>query len=124
MKKEISSQLAPQAIGPYSQAIETEQFIFVSGQLPIDVATGKIPDTIEQQTQQALENIQAILAERGLTMQNVVKTSVFLQNMADFTKMNQIYASYFSEPFPARAAYQVAALPAGALVEIEAIATK
>ncbi|NEW66980.1 RidA family protein [Carnobacteriaceae bacterium zg-84] len=121
--KKIESAKAPAAIGPYSQAIQVGNTVYVSGQLPICVETGEFAgSTIEEQTKQSLENIQFILSEAGLTMKNVVKTTVLLKNIADFTKMNDVYASYFSAPFPARAAYQVAALPKDALIEIEVIA--
>ncbi|MBS4750437.1 RidA family protein [Carnobacteriaceae bacterium zg-ZUI78] len=121
--KKIESAKAPAAIGPYSQAIQVGNTVYVSGQLPICVETGEFAgSTIEEQTKQSLENIQFILSEAGLTMKNVVKTTVLLKDIADFTKMNDVYASYFSAPFPARAAYQVAALPKDALIEIEVIA--
>lgn len=124
--KEIKSTKAPAAIGPYAQALETEgSLIFVSGQLPIDPATGSLKgDNIEEQTQQSIQNIAAILEEAGSSLAQVVKTTVLLQDISDFTAMNQVYARYFQGICPARAAFQVAALPKGALVEIEAVAEK
>jgi 2-iminobutanoate/2-iminopropanoate deaminase len=122
MKTVISTSKAPAAIGPYSQAIKVGNLLYTSGQIPIDPATGNIVSgDIKEQTRQALSNIKAILEEAGLTMNNVVKTTVFLTNMEDFTEMNSIYAEFFSEPFPARSAVAVRTLPKGVLVEIEAI---
>ena len=123
MKKVLATTKAPAAIGPYSQAIRADKFVFVSGQLPIDPATGEFAgDDIAAQTRQALTNIQNILASEGLTMANVVKTTVLLKNISDFGAMNEVYASFFESDCPARAAFEVAALPKAALVEIEAIA--
>ena len=124
MKKVIHTPKAPAAIGPYSQGIEaTGRMIFVSGQIPIIPETGNIEaDTIEGQTRQALTNVQNILAADGASMSDVVKTTVLLADIADFTAMNGVYAEFFSGDCPARAAFQVAALPRGAKVEIEAIA--
>lgn len=123
MKRVITTAAAPSAIGPYSQAIEANGFVFVSGQLPVDPATGSFAGAdVTAQTRQSLQNIQSILAEAGLGMDAVVKTTVFLQNMGDFAAMNEVYAAFFTGACPARAAVQVAALPKGALVEIEAIA--
>ena len=124
MKKSIHTDNAPQAIGPYSQAIETENLIFVSGQLPIDIKTGEMPSGIKAQTKQALENTKAILKEAGLDLNNVVKTTVLLSDINHFSDMNEVYGEFFNSPFPARAAYQVVALPKGALVEIESIVSK
>ena len=122
--KAISTSAAPAAIGPYSQAIHAGNFIFCSGQLPIDPATGAFPEGgIEAQTQQSLANIRAILKEAGTDMMHVVKTTVYLASMDDFAAMNKIYADAFSDPFPARSAVAVKTLPKGALVEIECIAT-
>ncbi len=123
MKQVIHTDHAPAAIGPYSQAIRANGFLFVSGQIPVDPATGSFagPD-IQSQTRQSLTNVRSILAEAGLTMDDVVKTTVFLQDIGDFAAMNEIYAAFFQGDCPARAAVQVAALPKGALVEIEAIA--
>ena len=123
MKKVLATTKAPAAIGPYSQAIRADKFVFVSGQLPIDPATGEFAgDDIAAQTRQSLTNIQNILASEGLTMANVVKTTVLLKNISDFGAMNEAYASFVESDCPARAAFEVAALPKAALVEIEAIA--
>ena len=123
--KSISTPKAPAAIGPYSQAIQAGNFVYTSGQLPIDPSTGAFPEGgIKQQTRQSLTNIKSILEEAGLTMGNVVKTTVFLADMSDFADMNGVYAEFFSEPFPARSAVAVKTLPKNALVEIEAIAFK
>lgn len=124
MNKVINSEKAPAAIGPYSQAIESIGFVYVSGQLPINTETGTMPETIEEQTAQSLNNIKSILEAAGLSMDNVVKTTVLMTNLGDFTKMNEVYGTFFSSAYPARAAYQVVALPKGAMVEIEAIASK
>lgn len=124
MKKVIATTKAPGAIGPYSQAIDTGSFVFVSGQIPVNPATGEIPAGIEAQSAQSLANLKAILEEAGLSTANVVKTTVFLADMADFAAMNSQYAAAFSEPFPARSAVAVRELPKGVLVEIEAIAAK
>lgn len=122
--KAIKTEKAPAAIGPYSQAIEANGFVYASGQLPINPQTGQFPEGIKAQTRQSLENARAILAEAGLTMGNVVKTTVLLANIEDFAAMNEVYAEFFSEPFPARSAFAVKAVPKGALVEIECIAAK
>ena len=124
--KSISTSNAPAAIGPYSQAVDSGAgLVFLSGQLPIDPATGAFPEGgIQAQTRQSLRNVQAILAAEGLSMANVVKTTVFLADMGDFAAMNEVYATFFIEPFPARSAVAVKALPKGALVEIECIASK
>lgn len=115
----------PAAIGPYSQAIEAGNAVYVSGQLPIDPTTGRFPgEDVSAQTRQSLANIRAILTEAGLGMEHVVKTTVFLADMGDFAAMNQVYAEFFAPPYPARAAFQVAALPKGARVEIECVAIK
>lgn len=123
MKKIISTSNAPQAIGPYSQAVEANGFLFVSGQIPIIPSTGEIPDGIEAQTEQVMKNIGAILEAAGLNYTNVVKSTVLLKNISDFATMNGIYAKYFTTDCPARAAFEVGNLPKGALVEIEVIAT-
>lgn len=122
----ISTAAAPAAIGPYSQAIDSGcGLIFVSGQLPIDPATGAFPEGgVEAQTRQSLLNARAILEEAGLSLANVVKTTVFLADMGDFAAMNGVYAQFFAEPFPARSAVAVKTLPKGALVEIECIASR
>ncbi|MCQ2714348.1 RidA family protein [Helicobacter pylori] len=125
MKEVIHSTLAPKAIGPYSQAIATNDLVFVSGQLGIDASTGEFKGTdIHSQTAQSMENIKAILKEAGLGMDSVVKTTILLKSLDDFAVVNEIYGSYFKEPYPARATFQVAKLPKDALVEIEAIAIK
>lgn len=121
--EEIKASQAPAAIGPYSQAVQEGGTIYVSGQLPINPATGEFAGAdIRAQARQSLENIKAILAAAGTDMAHVVKTTVLLQDMADFAAMNEVYAEYFSEPYPARAAFQVVKLPKDALVEIEAVA--
>lgn len=122
MKKEINSELAPGAIGPYSQAVAAGNLIFVSGQLPINAATGSMPGDIKAQTAQCIENIKAILEAAGASLDNVVKTTVLLADMSLFAPMNEVYAQYFKAVFPARAAFAVKELPKQALVEIEAIA--
>lgn len=123
MSKKIQTPNAPAAIGPYSQAVQAGGTIYVSGQLPINPAIGEFAGAdIRAQARQSLENIKAILAAAGTDMAHVVKTTVLLQDMADFAAMNEVYAEYFSEPYPARAAFQVAKLPKDALVEIEAVA--
>ena len=124
--KPIQTDKAPAAIGPYSQAIDSRAgLVFVSGQLPIDPATGAFPEGgVEAQTRQSLLNARAILEAAGLGLANVVKTTVFLADMADFAAMNGVYAQFFSAPFPARSAVAVKTLPKGALVEIECIAAQ
>lgn len=122
MKQQIATAAAPAAIGPYSQAIKTGNLIFVSGQLPINPANGEMPEDIKAQTRQSLENGKAILAEAGSSLANVVKTTVFLADMSLFGPMNEVYAEYFAQPFPARCAFAVKELPKQALVEIEFIA--
>ena len=123
--KAISTNNAPAAIGPYSQAIEANGFIYASGQLPINPATGAFPEGgIKEQTRQSLLNAQAILKEAGLDLNKVVKTTVLLADIADFAAMNEVYASFFEAPYPARSAFAVRDLPKGALVEIEMIAVK
>ena len=124
MKKIIATAAAPAAIGPYSQAVELNGTLFVSGQLPVNPRDGSMPEGIEAQTRQSLDNIFAILKEAGLGADDVAKTCVLLQDIKDFGAMNAIYAEYFPGTKPARVCYQVAALPKGALVEIDAIAGK
>ena len=124
MKKVISSPLAPGAIGPYSQAIEVNGMLFLSGQLPIDSATGLMAEGIEEQAKQSLSNIKHILEEAGLTMANVVKPTVFLADMSLFADMNKVYSTFFEGEYPARSAVAVKALPKDALVEIECIAVR
>ena len=124
MKKIIATNGAPAAIGPYSQAVELNGTLFVSGQIPVNPATGEIPQGIEAQTRQVLKNIGAILEAAGLTYNDVVKTTVMIANMADFAAMNAVYAEFFTQDKPARVCFQAAALPKNALVEIDAIAGK
>jgi 2-iminobutanoate/2-iminopropanoate deaminase len=125
MNRKIDTPKAPAAIGPYSQAIEAGNTVYVSGQLPINPATGKFEsDDIRQLTRQALTNIRNILAEAGLTMANVVKTTVMMADMNDFAAMNEVYAEFFTAPYPARSAFAVKTLPKGGKVEIECIAVK
>lgn len=121
-KTVISTQGAPGAIGPYSQGIKIGNLVFTSGQLPIDVKTGNMPETIEEQTKQSLENVKAILEEAGSSMDKVIKTTVFLSDMNNFGKMNDVYATFFKGDYPSRSAIQVARLPKDALVEIEVVA--
>ena len=123
MQSPIATPKAPGAIGPYSQAVRVGGFVYTSGQLPLDPATGTFPEGgIEAQTRQSLTNIQAILEAAGLSMKNVIKTTVFLADMGDFAAMNAVYAEFFEVPFPARSAVAVKTLPKNALVEIEVIA--
>lgn len=124
MKKQVSTANAPGAIGPYSQAIDTGSFLYASGQIPINPADGSIPEGIKAQTAQSLANVKAILAEAGLSLANVVKTTVFLADMNDFTAMNEVYAEAFEAPYPARSAVAVKQLPKSVLVEIEVIAVR
>jgi len=125
MKKAVSTEKAPKAIGPYSQAIRAGDFLFVSGQLPIDPATGQMAaGDAAAQAGQSLANIRAILDAAGMEMSNIVKTNVFLKDMGDFAKVNEVYAGFFEGEYPARAAVEVARLPKDALVEIEAVAYK
>jgi 2-iminobutanoate/2-iminopropanoate deaminase len=125
MKKVIHTAQAPKAVGPYSQAIEANGMLFISGQIPIDPATGKIVDgDIKEQTEQVMKNIGAILKEAGYSFSDVVKSTCLLGDMNNFVPMNEVYGSYYSENPPARAAYGVVKLPLGALVEIETIAVK
>ena len=123
--KVINTSKAPKAIGPYSQAIEANGLVITSGQLPIDPATGEFaPGGIKEQTRQSLTNAKAILKEAGISLANVMKTTVFLSDMNDFAAMNEVYAEFFNEPFPARSAIAVKTLPKNALVEVECIAAK
>lgn len=124
MKRTIASPDAPKAVGPYSQAVELNGTLYVSGQLPVDPATGKMAEGIEAQTRRSLDNIGAILREAGLTHADIVKTTVLLDDIKNFVAMNAVYAEYFPEGKPARVCYQVAALPMGASVEIDAVAGK
>lgn len=125
MNQSLSTANAPAAIGPYSQGIQSGSTVYVSGQLPVDSKTGAFPsEDIREQTRQSLMNVKSILAEAGLDMGNVVMANVYLSDIADFAPMNEVYAEFFAEPYPARAAFQVAALPKGARVEIAVIASK
>lgn len=125
MKKIIATNNAPAAIGPYSQAVEVNGMIYLSGQLPVDPATGEFPSGgIKEQTEQSFKNIKAILAETGLTTESIIKTTVLLANISDFAAMNEVYAKQFEGTFPARSAFAVKDLPKGALVEIEVIAAR
>ncbi|MFO7863780.1 MAG: RidA family protein [Salinivirgaceae bacterium] len=124
MKKIIATDQAPAAIGPYSQATEANGMIFISGQLPINPENGQMSENIREQTKQSLENTKAILKEAGLTLKDVVKVTVLLKNISDFGAMNEVYAEFFENEPPARAAYEVANLPKDALVEIESIAAR
>ncbi|MDE6513893.1 MAG: RidA family protein [Muribaculaceae bacterium] len=124
MKQVISTNNAPGAIGPYSQAIDAGQFVFCSGQIPVNPETGEIPEGITAQARQSLANVKALLAAAGLTMDNVVKTTVFLADMSLFAPMNEVYAEAFTAPFPARSAVAVKELPKQVLLEVEVIAVK
>lgn len=124
-KRAVTTPAAPAAIGPYAQAVVAGDLIFLSGQIPLDPERGKIVEgSIEDETRQVLKNLAAVLAAEGLTLDAVVRTTVFLTDLEDFPRVNQTYAEFFTEPFPARATVQVAALPRGARVEIDAIATR
>lgn len=120
----VSTPNAPAALGPYSQAVDTGSTVYCSGQLGLDPATGNLADGVQAQTHQALKNLQAVLNEAGLSLGNVVKTTVFVQDLADFGTVNEIYGTYFHGGFPARSCVQIAALPKNALVEIECIAVR
>lgn len=124
MNKVIASPNAPKAVGPYSQAIMADNTLYVSGQLPVNPETSSVPETIEEQTRQSLANLGAILQEAGLSFSDVVKTTVLLDDIKNFAAMNAVYAEHFSGAFPARVCYQVAALPLGVKVEIDAVAVK
>ncbi len=122
--KVISTNQAPAAIGPYSQALDLGNMVYLSGQIPVNPATGQMPEDIEAQTKQAMENVTAVLKEAGLTLAHVVKTTIFLADLGDFAAMNAIYESFLAKPYPARSCVQVAAIPKGAKVEIECIAVR
>lgn len=124
MMEQISTKNAPAAIGPYSQALDLGNLVFVSGQLPVDPATGTMPATVEEQAAQSLANLKAILAAAGLEMSDVVKTLVFLADLNDFAAVNAVYEKAFTAPFPARSCVQVAGIPKGARLEIECIAAR
>ena len=119
--KEIKTNNAPAAIGPYSQAIVTGNMVFASGQIPVNPATGEIPEGVEAQANQVFTNLKNLIAAAGSSIENTVKTTVFIKNMDDFAKINEIYAQYFTEPFPARSCVEVARLPKDVLLEVEAI---
>jgi len=120
----IGTEKAPKAIGPYSQAVRAGSLLFISGQLPIDPASGQMPASAAAQTERSLQNVKAILEAAGMTMADVVKVNVFMADLSEFATMNDVYGRYFSAPFPARAAVEVSRLPKDALVEIEAVAYK
>ena len=124
MIKQIATDKAPAAIGPYSQGLDLGNMVFVSGQIPVDPATGTIPEDVEAQAHQSLTNLKNVLAAAGLGMENVVKTVVFLADLGDFAVVNRIYESYFKAPFPARSGVQGAAIPKGCKLEIECIAVR
>ena len=123
-KKQIHTENAPAAIGPYSQAIDLGEIVFTSGQIPVDPATGNIPADVKEQARQSLQNVKAILETAGSGMEKVVKTTVFISDMAQFAAINEVYATFFTEPYPARSCVEVARLPKDVMVEIEAIALK
>jgi len=123
-KKTVQTVHAPAAIGPYSQAIDLGNLVFTSGQIPVDPATGSIPADVKAQAEQSLKNIKAVLEAAGSSMEKVVKTTVFIANMNDFAVINEVYASFFAEPYPARSCVEAARLPKDVLLEIEAIALK
>lgn len=124
MKKRVETDGAPRPVGPYSQGVEADGFVFVSGQLPLDPKTGLMPADAGAQAKQSLENVKAVLEKAGASMDGVVKTTVFLADITDFAAVNEVYASYFTEPAPARSCFAVAALPKSAKVEIEVVAVK
>lgn len=124
MSKVISTDKAPAAIGPYSQAIEVNGMVFTSGVIPVDPQTGVIPATIEEQANQAFSNLRNLIEASGATIDKVIKTTVFIKEMNDFGKINEIYATYFKEPFPARSCVEVARLPKNVMLEVEAVVAK
>lgn len=124
MKNVVKTTKAPGAIGPYSQGIQVGDMFFFSGQIPLNPETGEMPESIVEQAHQALTNVKGLLESQNLTFANVVKTTVFLDNIDDFATVNEIYAQYFTEPFPARSAVEIGRLPKGALIEVEVIAVK
>ena len=124
MKKAVSTTMAPAAIGPYSQAIELNGMVYTSGIIPVDPATGEIPEGASAQADRVVKSMSALLEAAGTSMANVVKTTVFIKNMDDFAAINEVYAKYFPEPFPARSCIEVARIPKDVLLEAEAIATK
>lgn len=120
--KEVRTSKAPEAIGPYSQAIIVNNMVYTSGQIPVNPATGNIPEGIEAQAKQVFENIKNLLEASGTSINNAVKTTVFIKNMQDFPVVNGVYAEYFTRPYPARSCVEVSALPKGVLIEVEVIA--
>lgn len=122
--KKIFTNEAPMAVGPYSQAIDAGGMVFTAGQIPVDPETGKVPDTIEEQTRRVLSNVCAVLASAGVRKDSIVSVTVYLTNIADFSSVNLIYAEYFAEPYPARSCVQVAALPKGVNIMVSAIGVK
>ncbi len=124
MSKKVFSEQAPAAIGPYSQGIEVEGYVYVSGQLPVNAAKNELESGIQKQTDRCLQNIRSVLAAAGLAMEDIVKTTVFMTDLGQFQTMNEVYSGYFKEPFPARSTVQIAALPKGASIEIECIAKR
>lgn len=120
--KEIKTNKAPAAIGPYSQAIAVGDMVFTSGQIPVNPETGEIPEGVKAQAEQVFSNLKNLLEEAGTSLANVIKTTVFIKNMEDFQAINEIYASYFTAPFPARSCVEVARLPKDVLLEVEAVA--
>ncbi len=120
--EQIKTDKAPQAIGPYSQGIRTGGFIFTSGQIPVDPASGEIAQGIEQQTRRAIENVKAVIEAAGADLTDVVKTTVFIKDMNDFAQINEIYSGYFTQPYPARSCVEAARLPKDVLIEVEAVA--
>ncbi len=125
MKEQIATTKAPQAIGPYSQGVKASgDMLFISGQLPINAVSGEMPSDVSEQTKQSLTNLKAIVEESGAAMENIVKTTIFLSDMNDFAVVNEVYGSFFEEPFPSRSTIEVARLPKDAKVEIEAIVVK
>ncbi|MEK5489493.1 RidA family protein [Paenibacillus sp. FSL R7-0297] len=123
-KKQVATSKAPGAIGPYSQAITAGNWVYTSGQLGMDPETAALADNVQEQARQSLSNVKAILEEAGASMEHVIKTTVYLKDMNDFAAVNEVYATFFTEPYPARSAVEVARLPKDALVEIEAVARK
>lgn len=123
-KKQVATTKAPGAIGPYSQAITAVSWVYTSGQLGLNPETGNLAEGVQEQARQALSNVQAILEEAGASLDHVVKTTVFLKDMNDFAAVNEVYSTFFKEPYPARSAIEVARLPKDGLVEIEAVARK
>ena len=124
MPEKIVTEKAPAAIGPYSQGITSGQLVFTSGQIPVDPKTGKVPPLVQQQTEQAIENLAAVLEAAGCGLENIVKTTVFIRDMSDFGVINEVYEKYFREPYPARSCVEVSRLPRNVMLEIEAVAVR